>query len=311
MSISKLLINHLHLIYPPITNQEGEWLWKDAEVREYVSSSKLYMIVQRAEVLFTDYKLNAAHGLEFRLQMGNKISPLITMDIKDAITNHSIEDFEIHMELGNRLIRITDTTNDKLILWFTTNKFLFDYWRKNINVTITGDFNHREYTQYDLHYVGISKESDSFSRLFANAHHGRLKVLSNEYPKNSVSRVTDEVVLLLFDIEKTNINIAGFTSEDIDAMFGYWTTDDIAVIADAEKAFIKFLKTKYNEVKYNQYPLGKDGLFGEGLDRYCYAIQDDISLLTRTAEFVGAYDYGGICDCILIDGNNATLIKHS
>lgn len=39
--MKELKIN-LELVYPPISNQEGEWLWEDKEVRECVKRSKLY-----------------------------------------------------------------------------------------------------------------------------------------------------------------------------------------------------------------------------------------------------------------------------
>ena len=52
----KSLINTLSLVYPPITNQEADWLWEDRDVREYVKESKLYMIVQRRCIEFYEQK---------------------------------------------------------------------------------------------------------------------------------------------------------------------------------------------------------------------------------------------------------------
>ncbi|MNW55600.1 hypothetical protein D3C74_332770 [compost metagenome] len=51
----------------------------------------------------------------------------------------------------------------------------------------------------------------------------------------------------MFEIDKLNINIFD-RIEDIDEQINYHTEYEIAIIADAEKAFIKLLETKYNEV---------------------------------------------------------------
>ena len=310
--MEKYLLNRLYLIYPPFTNQEGEWLYKDKEVRENVKSSKLYMIVQREEVFFKEYediKVSIPDGvIKFKLQMGKGFSPIIRLDIKRTLQYFfKNPDVEMRLELGDRLIRITDSTNNKVILWFTPNKFLFDYYRGNVITSIDGEFNHRNFTRYYLHYVGISKENDSFSRLFKNAHHGRLKILSNESPINCCSRVTDEMLLLLFDIDKTNINIAS-NGDNIEEWFGY-TTDSIKVVADAEKAFVNLLETKYNKVRFTKYPLGSDGLVEQGLKRYGYSIGDDISLLTKTEVFNGSWDQAYNSDCIIIEGESATILK--
>jgi hypothetical protein len=40
----KTALNTLHLVYPPISNQEGEWPKKDSEVEEMLRRSDLYMI---------------------------------------------------------------------------------------------------------------------------------------------------------------------------------------------------------------------------------------------------------------------------
>jgi hypothetical protein len=45
-------IHHLELIYPPITNQQAEWLKNSEETVEWLKRSKLYFIAQRAECKF-------------------------------------------------------------------------------------------------------------------------------------------------------------------------------------------------------------------------------------------------------------------
>ncbi|ALJ04892.1 hypothetical protein APS56_07050 [Pseudalgibacter alginicilyticus] len=45
-------IHHLELVYPPISNQESEWLKNDPESLDWFKRSKIYFIGQRAESKF-------------------------------------------------------------------------------------------------------------------------------------------------------------------------------------------------------------------------------------------------------------------
>jgi hypothetical protein len=45
-------INSLRLVYPPVSNQEAEWLKNDKEVEERLRRSNLYMITPRREARF-------------------------------------------------------------------------------------------------------------------------------------------------------------------------------------------------------------------------------------------------------------------
>lgn len=87
------------------------------------------------------------------------------------------------------------------------------------------------------------------------------------------------------------------------------------IVADAEKAYIHIVKSKYNSVKYKDYPLGKDGLYNTGLTRYGYAIGEDITFITDTQEIVGRYDprtkFAGKADLILVEGDEVSLMKAS
>lgn len=62
--------------------------------------------------------------------------------------------------------------------WYSTESLLFSKWRGDPR--IKGLDNYRDFTEYDLHKVGISTEQDSYQRLLANARHKRVAILSNE-----------------------------------------------------------------------------------------------------------------------------------
>lgn len=305
----KVLLNELKLVYPPFSNQLGDWLWKDKEVREYVKHSKLYMIGHREEIIFVDYNWNKDH-IFFKIKMGDRISPLIKMYLNNHIKYMIQNDIVLNIEMGKKIIRIIEEESKKVLQWFTPDIFLYLYWENKINVEINDEFNHRDFTKFELFYVGISLKNNSFSRLFEKAHHARLKILTNEGSKNKESRLTDELMLFLFDIEMTNINIIGI-SDDLNDHLNYHTNDQNAVIADAEKAFVRLLDTKYNEVKFINYPEGLDGLYNKDLDRHSFNISEDISFFTKKAEFNGAFNQSFPQDLILTEKDDSIIVKGS
>ncbi|MFH5181607.1 hypothetical protein ACHHV8_02635 [Paenibacillus sp. TAB 01] len=305
----KLLINKLNLVYPPITNQEGAWLWNVPEVRDFVKGSKLYMIGHREELKFINEQfISEGRGIiQFQLATATHKSPIIQISLYHCLPD--IED-EISIELGEKLFRIKDSQGN-VLQWYTPDILLYRYWKNQLTIRIIDDteFNYRDFTRYELYYVGISKNNDSFSRLFDESHHARLKILTNEYPKSS-GRLTDELLIFMFQIDKLNINIFD-RIEDIDEQINYHTEDEIAIIADAEKAFIKLLETKYNEVKYKNYPNGDDGLYSEGLDRYCFYIGEDITFYTTKGDFIGASDVHDHADMIFVESEVAKVVKET
>jgi len=310
--MKKLLLNELKLVYPPISNQEGVWLWEDSEVREYVKKSKLYMIGHRKELKFKEvcFFPEGFEVISFRLELGETVSPTIKLCIKDIMMNLT-GDSHIQCEFCDKLIKIKD--EHKILYWATPDSFLFQYSRNGAKAILESSFDLKVFSHFELYYVGISKENDSFSRLFKQAHKGRLNILSNETQKVKESRLTDELMIFMFDIDSININSVIYGDEILDDEDFYnkfnYHTDDELIIADAEKAFVKLMNTKHNEVKYLSYPEGKDGLYGECLDRYSYSIDEDIIFSTDAIEFVGALGIEKPKDIIIVDGDIAEIIK--
>lgn len=305
----KHLISHLRLVYPPISNQEGDWLSDVDEVKEMTRTSKFYMMGHREELFFIEEDFNPLDcSIQFKIKMGNIISPMISYSLKKVIMYMSENEMELEAEIGNKLIRIRDGNDkDNVLIWFTPDIFLFRMWRGIIDAEVIEDFDFSVFTKFELYYVGISKENDSFTRLFNDAHHGRLKILTNGHPKTFGSRMSDELVIFMFEFDNLNINVSS-SFEEFEHINSY-QSDDLLVVADAEKAFIKLLNTKYNEVKYSQFPKGKDGLYAEGLKNYVYTIKEDITFYTDDIEFEGAFDEYVFSDMIFVEGENAEIIK--
>lgn len=274
----KGLLNILRLVEAPLTNRECDQFWADAEMRKWLGRSHLYMIGQRKEVFFRNYRDNPAGGITFDL-VGNTTIRDVTLQVE--LMFPEIDPFDI--DFGDKIIRVLDVTG-RLLEWYTVDKLLFHYW--NRSVIADGLERYREFTEYDLHYVGISKEEDSFSRLFQNGHQKRAKILSQEKQLRPDAALTDELFIFFFKVEPLLIKVHELDKPLVGVGIDE-TPDYQRIVADAEKAFVKILDSEYNTVKYKAYPLGDDGIRDEGLSRYAYIIGEDISFSTFTSSIRG------------------------
>ena len=268
------------------------------------------MLAQRQEVLFRDYGINAqSYRFEFSLSLGDMTRTGLSIRLDDIV---KCSDKEVEFEIGPQIFRIWAFKNGEKekepLYWATTDKLLYDLWRKRFFVS--GALDLRDFSKYHLYYVGISKKQDSFSRLFKNGHKNRSQILSNETQVTPTARLTDEIYIFFFDVEDLGISQFG-DGDEIDLPKA---TPKEWLIADAEKAFVKILDSKYNVEKYENYPVGGDGLYGRGFDRYGYIIDEDIEFVTTRRSFRGVHDYfinsSAHPDFIFTEGDTVTVIDH-
>jgi hypothetical protein len=259
----------------------------DQAFRDYVRPSNLYMIVQRTDALFTDIEFDGEDkSLRALLRKeGHEASPFsIDCNILSARHGVLMDELELEVEDGGETPAIKiwkkGVRDGEPLEWYTVDKILFDRWRGCPE--IQGLDNFRDLTKYLLHYVGISKEEDSFTRLIERPHDARTRILSKAHPITPGARVTDELVHLLFTIEHLGVH---FVEGEDDA--APHSVDRLRTIADAEKAFIRIMQSKHNKTRYKKYPQGADGLYGQSLDSYSYAIDEPITLVTETQELRG------------------------
>ncbi|MDC0710479.1 hypothetical protein POL68_18520 [Stigmatella sp. ncwal1] len=312
--MEKILLNGLALAYHPISNQLADWLWDDAEIRGFVKRSNLYMIAQREEIFFDGYGVDpSTNFLTFSLASRHRRIDNLSLDTDRFM--HAW-DGEAEWELGKQFFRlwsITDNKREKVLRWFTVEKLLWEHSRGTVRVPNLKEY--RDLMTFRLLYVGISKQGDSFSRLFAKGHEKRAKILSNESQLRDAARLTDELFIFLFDVHQTRINSVdpAEKSEVMKELFELSSPDKMRIVADAEKAFVKILNTKYNTLKYTNYPYGVDGLYNQGFDRYGYFVDEDITFQTESALIRGGY--AGTAtrftnpDLILVEGDTVNLVK--
>jgi hypothetical protein len=316
-------LNTLRLVYPPVSNQEGEWLKKDSEVEQMLRKSDIYMIGQRREAKFVfgnqesvGMGVFGGRGVQFKFEIPGVASAEVELSIESDLKR---EDDTALYEAGDKFVRcsrkpeageIEEALGD-VVWWYTTESLLYSKWRGDRR--IHGLDNYRDFTTYDLHYVGISTEQDSYQRLLANAHHKRVTILSNETQYVSDARLTDEIYLFFFRSEPLFIH--SFEDAEEISNFGMdMPFTEKQASADAEKAFSKLLQPEYNSVQFKSFPRGKNGLFGSGLASYAHVIGEPITFRTPTAESRGSHDslfLGGTPgDAIVVEGTTVKLYRH-
>ena len=214
----------------------------------------------------------------------------------------------IALHSGPKFIKITDQSapeEAEPLEWFTTEKLLFDRWRGRSG--LLGFDGYRGFATYELLYVGIAREGDSYDRLVAGGHKKRLAILSNELQRFATSRVTDEVYLFLFAVEPLFISTYELDHSFADHDFTAMPIPPKQIVVDAEKAFVKLMDPRYNDVKYKGYPKGRHGLGSKGLQRYAYVIGEDLTFETPAGRMQGGYDPGigwsNEADAIMVEGD--------
>jgi hypothetical protein len=251
-------LNTLTLVFPPISNQQAEWLWKDPEVREYVKGSKLYMIGQRQQAKFVNFR----HVQEKCLIVFDVVCGELEMrDVCVELEQFTIGKDKVYgLSLSDDVIKlyaidpgIADVELGDLFHWFTPDG-LFMYHSRGL-IKATGLDRFKQFSVFDLYYVGLSKQSDSFSRLFKDSHGGRCRILGNERQIAAEARLTDELMMFLFEVSDLQVVVHSLDQLQSGSLMGQTLPLDPAVLAsDAEKAFIHIMKAKYNSQLYASYP---------------------------------------------------------
>lgn len=288
------LVATLSLTYPPISNQEAEWVKTSPEAVALIRESDFYLIGIRPEVFFSDPVPIA--GGRFRVDIDGDGDLHDTAEIEPEILAQRVGvtiDDAIGIEAGPKLLRLRagpsqeiQTETGTLFDWFTADKLIRD---RLLGVPgISGFDRAREFATYELLYVGIAKAQDTFDRLFATAHHARQKILSNEWPRRPGARITDEMVL--FPMRVDPVLLRDFNPGRAQDQFDdeQWTVLRKKTVADAEKAFVHLLDPQYNVEKFRAYPAGTDGLAGTEFTQRSFALAENITFTTEKREFYGS-----------------------
>lgn len=318
------MLTRLALVYPPVTNREADWLSSVPEVQEQVRESQFYVIAHRPDTTFQSISFSSdAAEVHFDLVCGAHRAAGLRLHLPSVVNAASDR---MKIELGERLFRVWGWSRDEpedaaeVLYWATPNSLLFHVWRGRYEVAGLQDV--RPFTRFDVLYVGISPDSDALSRLFVQGHKKRVKILSQERQKVREAALTDELCLFLFRHETLRIDSALFEDADFEKVAALAVAGEEAllrhrVLADVEKAFIKLMDPKYNDVKYAGFPRSRDGLWGQEVHRYGYSLDETIAFRTDSVEIVGSHggwmagydEPGDNGDLLFVAGEDVQLLK--
>lgn len=326
MAVTNAMMSSLHLVFPPVSSFEAEWLKDDKAAEAWLRDSDFYMLAMRPEVRFDESNLKQDGNLlvvplTCETPDGTVIRDEVVIDgMELAMRVIGAEPQAICVEAGPKILKFWAGTEEDLAArrledpfeWFTTEKLLYDAGRGTPG--ISGPGRHKEFARYELLYVGIATSGDTFDRLFKGAHQARQSILSKEYPRRDRSRVTDELILFPFRLEP--LIFRTLSDEDIPTELtdGDWHEYGKRVVADAEKAFIRMLDPRYNVQKFKNYPKGKDGIYRHGHERYGYVIAENLVFEAPNGIMHGSWDvhtqlFGNRADWIFVEGDEVELMQ--
>jgi hypothetical protein len=288
------MVTMLQLVYPPVSNQEAEWVKTDPAVEALVRSSDFYLIGARASMTFDDPRHDGQGRVTVRISTGGGLRDEVVLDPAVLATEALRAAPEsIVFDFGPKIMKFYAGTTDEveagtadLFEWFTTEKLIYDRGREIAGIDGFDKF--RDFGTYELLYVGIAKSTDTFERLFEGAHHARQKILSNEWPRRQGARVTDEIVLFPLRIEPIVFRSLSEGDVPTTVTSAEWQEFRKKIVIDAEKAFVHLLDPQYNVEKFARYPRSKDGLWGHGYQRYGFVLSDNLTFTTTDSTFRGS-----------------------
>ncbi|CAN7317027.1 hypothetical protein [Acidovorax delafieldii] len=301
----------LETIFPPFSNSSVKLLTSkiNAGLAGHLKKSKMYMIGGRPDATLLITPADDSRIL-VDVVVGGNIVDSGCLHANKVPGFESDEGFLI--EWDDRSIWIGRQKTKfvyEYLFWLTPDSI---YWHKARNCIFLSGFDAWKNTcTYELLYVGIANGQDSYTRLLKKGHAARQEILSDEMQRHVGARVSDEIILFLFDVDF--LNIKQYSADDD---FGDMNTypDKSRIISDAEKAFIKIMDPGYNNQKYLAYPKGVDGLYDLGLNGYSYSINENFIFTTPVIEIAGSRSEGGISnsqDIISISGNKVVCKKFS
>lgn len=315
MTYTKNKLTVLTTVYPPISNADAVRLMRIPAVEEMLRTSDFYMIGARAQARLSNPRFDHDRNeMNFDFLIGDEPPCPVRVALQELPGVKALEGekFIVEFDEAGAGFRVWDKAGPKAdeepAEWFTTEKLLWDRTRGRPG--IYGLDNCRDLATYDLLYVGIAKVGDSFDRLLARGHKARQEILSSEHARAPGARPSDEIFLFLFKVEPLIMTTFDFDHEFSDEdMSGAY--DAKRIVADAEKAFVHLLDPPYNREKFRNYPKGKDGLFGQGYQRYGYVIGEQMAFDTPHGRVRGGVDQFGMisndADAIFVEGETVTL----
>lgn len=305
-----ILINDIELAFAPMSAYHFGLLIRDREFHDNFLDSHLYVIAQRKELTFHNFKLSKNLTLNFEIRQAD--NPVVVDCLLPIIQKNITENLDKHIQLrlhdrrnkadkkieypfngaqGFSIHEVDPLTNEsKSLAWFSPDKLLQNSWKRRIMFGFSGSVS--KFLEYQVHYVGKSTEQNICKRL--SKHSTFQEILTNQEPFAYGNIPSNEIMILFLRIKDNNSFVKwgkDSTGQEIsDFITNYVLPSDKTISLDAEKALIKHLQPAYNRVLYGSFPNEKDLINQDFHDVILYGITDPITLIYKNGKIRGAKD---------------------
>lgn len=269
------------LKYPVVSAWEFEQLKKENNFKKYIKPCTIYLIGQRP-LLYMNNLEWSGDVVKFDIVDMNENEPLkCEINIHDAGYSsepHSLlahfhnEDHGKQQQPFNNVaaFRIYDA-NEKFLVWYSPQKFIYEYCTGRLKSKIYGDVN--KYIDYKIHYIGKSFDQLIWNRL--KAHHALQTVLITERSLDKTAALNSlEISLIMLGLDSTTgLTEFGFPYALRDVkkpialslhkdMGKIMTTEELGLnhTNEVEALLISDLRPTHNDKKFKKYPNIKNGM---------------------------------------------------
>lgn len=252
-------------------------------LRDDVELKKLFDVPE--EIKRHQTEENKRKYAESILQMKKmiKTGKLFALEVSQAGFDNTLRGFfqlDESISINDFIVDLSGTNLEKLL--YSTSQGMGQFFTRE-DVT--------PFISYDVLYVGQCV-GEPLTRRF-KAHHALQKMLIHENVISKDYLNSDELVILPFySYSETISSITGITS--VDEAVKIFTNDfsfgTKEVNLDCEKALVRGMNPKYNDIKFKNYPKSEDGLYKGEADVFSYTIAANIIIKYNKGVVYGSVD---------------------
>ena len=299
---------YLEMVFPPISNREVAKIRANTAIRAHLQTSDFYIIAAKAHGQFVNLSIDE-DAIKFSIQINQSVSGSGEILLKNYL--HKSNHLKVNASKMAITIWATDENENEFHMLERYTPEGVVWHRSRFDPNIAGLANYEDLSVYELLYVGIATKGDAWARVVSGDHHGRLKIVSSEPMRTAGAHISDEIFCFFFRLDSLYVAInPNFEDGTTEAALG--VNPPKRVLADAEKAFIRLLNPFHNEEKYKNYPKGKNGLYGSGLNCYQYSILENLIFSTPSGRFRGGRSPAtdprtNSADFLMVDGDVVSI----
>lgn len=282
--------------YPPVSAWEFKYVTTEEAVRDRLTGSTIYIVVQRPMLWFDNVQPDQ-NPITFDIVDGSGKCMHCQLDVYNALGLGADETIdlefgyhrgEVDMSRPLRHVAAIRIYRDaEFLVWWSPAKILFEASTRNLPLRASGDLD--AFIDYDVHYIGQAYDQKVWKRL--KTHTKLQDVLTEEDVRGDFhKRPALEVSLITLEIigyAEHVIEAAGMIvlpssyvpilhsfetdppGDDLAAFHRPWLVDgDPRATNELEAMLIRLFDPKYNDTKYLKYPDIANGTRSAG---YTYA----------------------------------------